>query len=268
MKPKTTRSSVCIGLVLAVYGASVAAAPNEQFIPVISIKTGPAASVGSGIGGGFVDYLDLLNKRDGGINGVKLAWEECETGYQVSRAVECYERLKNKGAAGASSLSPFFTGAAYVLTERSRADKIPLAVMTANRSDASDGRVFPYTFTLVTNWWSANTAKVRYIGSREGGMDKLKGKKIVNLYLGAAFGKETMSLLDIQAEKYGFEVIHIEVPIPGADQQAQWLRIRQLKPDWVIVRLAGVSVSAALKTAQRVGFPADRMVGVLSLIHI
>ena len=27
---------------------------------------------------GFIDYLTLLNARDGGINGVKLVWEECE----------------------------------------------------------------------------------------------------------------------------------------------------------------------------------------------
>ncbi|MBP8309185.1 MAG: ABC transporter substrate-binding protein, partial [Burkholderiaceae bacterium] len=30
---------------------------------------------------GFVDYLKLINARDGGINGVKIVYEECETGY-------------------------------------------------------------------------------------------------------------------------------------------------------------------------------------------
>ena len=27
---------------------------------------------------GFIDYVTLLNERDGGIHGVTLVWEECE----------------------------------------------------------------------------------------------------------------------------------------------------------------------------------------------
>ena len=36
-------------------------------------------------------------------------------------------------------------------------------------------------------------------------MDKLKGKKIVNLYHDSAYGKETIPVLDAQAKKYGFD---------------------------------------------------------------
>ena len=49
---------------------------------------------------GYIAYLTLLNERDGGINGVKLIWEECETVYDVTRTVECYERLKARGPTG------------------------------------------------------------------------------------------------------------------------------------------------------------------------
>ena len=66
-------------------------------------------------------------------------------------------------------------------------------------------------------------------------MAKLKGKKIVHLHLGSAYGKEPNSIFQKQAEKYGFEAKIIEVPAPGSEQQAQWLEIRQFKPDWVIV---------------------------------
>jgi branched-chain amino acid transport system substrate-binding protein len=38
---------------------------------------------------------------------------------------------------------------------------------------------------------------------KEGGMDKLKGKKIVNIYHDSAYGKETIPILDAQAKKYG-----------------------------------------------------------------
>lgn len=242
--------------------AQAVAAPNEQFIPVPVFKTGPTATMGASLYGGYIDYLDLLNKRDGGINGVKLTWEECETGFQVDRGLECYERLKKKGPTGASFFMPYQTGVVYSLTDRSMTDKIPIVHVSTGRAGANDGRVFPYIFPVIAHFWSGNTAKIRFIGGREGGMDKLKGKKIVNLYMGNAYGKETMPVLNYQAKKYGFEIINIEVPLPGVEQQAQWLQIRQIKPDWVILRGAGGMVSVTLKNAQRVGYPSDRIVGV------
>jgi hypothetical protein len=53
---------------------------------------------------GYVDYLKLVNAR-GGINGVKISFEECETGYATDRGVECYERLKGKHG-GATVFQP------------------------------------------------------------------------------------------------------------------------------------------------------------------
>src|SRR5438552_2503339 len=99
-------------------------------------------------------------------------------------------------------------------------------------------------------------------GMIEGGMDKLQGKKIVNIYHDSAYGKETIPVLDVQAKKYGFQVTHIAVPHPGNEQQAQWLQIRQIKPDWVILRGWGVMNPTALKAAAKIGFPRDRIVGV------
>ena len=233
----------------------------EQYIAMLSFRVGPYAAGGTGFFGGYIDYLDMLNKRDGGINGVKLTWEECETEYKNDRGVECYERLKNNGPTGASVIVPLSTGITYSLLDRAPVDKLSVVTMGYGRSDAADGRVFPYVFPVVTSYWSQNTAKIKFIGMQEGGMDKLKGKKIVNLHHGSAYGKETLQLLNLQAEKYGFQITHIEVPHPGNEQQSQWMQIRQIKPDWVILRGWGVMNSVALKTAQKVGYPANRMVG-------
>ena len=70
-----------------------------------SYRVGPYAAGGTGFFGGFIDYLNLVNMRDGGVSGVKLTWEECETEYVVERGVECYERLK-KGPNGAPVRPP------------------------------------------------------------------------------------------------------------------------------------------------------------------
>src|SRR5437016_5698849 len=122
--------------------------------------------------------------------------------------------------------------------------------------------VGPYVFPLITNYWSQNTAKIKFIGMKEGGMDKLKGKKIVNIYHDSAYGKETIPILDAQAKKYGFTVTHIPVAHPGNEQGAQWLQIRQIKPDWVILRGWGVMNPVALKAAAKIGFPRDHIIGV------
>src|SRR5918995_4911480 len=97
---------------------------------------------------------------------------------------------------------------------------------------------------------------------KEGGMEKLQGKKLVNLYHDSAYGKETIPVLDAQAKKYGFQITHIAVPHPGNEQQAQWLQVRQIRPDWVILRGWGVMNPTAIKAAAKVGFPRNKIVGV------
>jgi branched-chain amino acid transport system substrate-binding protein len=235
---------------------------NEQYFPLQSYRVGPYAAGGTGFFGGFIDYMQLVNKRDGGVNGVKLSWSECETEYAVEKGVECYERLK-KGLNGApaAATNPLSVGIAYATLERSTADKLPLITINHGRTDSTDGRVFPYAFPLQLNPYSEVSAIVNYIGEQSGGLDKLKGKTIVTLYHGSPYGKETIPVLDILAKKYGFEIVHIEVPHPGNEQQSQWLSIRRSKPDWVILRGWGVMNPVALKNAQKVGFPANRVIG-------
>jgi branched-chain amino acid transport system substrate-binding protein len=92
---------------------------------------------------GFIAYLTLLNERDGGINSVKLVWEECETVFDVDRTVECYERLKARGPTGAVVMINRGTATTYALTEGATHDKIPLFAVGYGRADAADGRVFP-----------------------------------------------------------------------------------------------------------------------------
>src|SRR5450759_5408467 len=64
-------------LTLAAGGAQAQA--KEQFVPVNLYWVGPYAPGGSGVAAGWIDYMALINERDGGINGVKLTWEKCET---------------------------------------------------------------------------------------------------------------------------------------------------------------------------------------------
>ena len=69
---------------------------RRAFIPTFVYRTGAYAPSGIPIADGFKDYFTLLNERDGGIEGVKIVSEECETNYDTKVGVECYERLKSK----------------------------------------------------------------------------------------------------------------------------------------------------------------------------
>jgi branched-chain amino acid transport system substrate-binding protein len=264
MKKATVISIICLlGLiVLLILPAALQAAGKKeapkQYIPVLIYRTGPFQAGGSGIGGGMEDYFTLVNLK-GGMNGVMIDFEECETGYSTARGVECYERVKPKKPC---VIHPFSTGITYALIDRATKDHIPLISLGYGRADASNGTVFPYVFPLVTNYWSQNSAKIRYISQVMGGIDKLKGLKIANLHLDHPYGRETRFILEIMAKKFGFTVKHFPVPWPGIDQKSIWLNIRRFKPDWVINRNWGVSCTVPLKEAARIGFPRNRILGV------
>ena len=244
----------------AAMGVASSAQAQEQFIALPTYRVGPYAAGGSGFYGGVIDYFNLVNLA-GGVNGVKLSWEECETEYNPSRGIECYERLKTKNG-GATLVEPLSTGIAYGILDRVAQDKIPMTTLGYGRSDAANGKVFPYVFPLITSYWNQAAGMIKYLGDKSGGMDKLKGKKIVHLYHDSAFGKEPLPVLEAQAKQYGFELIKIAVAPPGSEQQSQWLQIRQANPDFVILWGWGVMNSVAIKTAQRNGFPREKMLGV------
>jgi len=250
-----------LSLVLAA-GLIIAAGPvlaeETQFFGPLIYRTGPFAAGGSGFGSGWEDFMELRNMQ-GGVNGIKYSWEECETAYNTARGIECYERLKDKMVL----VHPLSTGITYALIPKGTKDHKVIFSSGYGRADASDGTVFPWVFTTPTNYWSQNSAKIKFIAKQVGGWDKLYGLKIANLHIDVPYGQETKPILDALAKKYGFKVKHFPVPWPGIDQKAQWMDIvRRYKADWVINRNWGVSCTVPLKEAARLRFPADRILGV------
>ena len=251
-------SMVATGLTGALVSTQAAAQAKEQFFPVLVYRTGAYAPNGVPFANGYVDYLKLVNER-GGVNGVKISYEECETGYATDRGVECYERLKGKGA---TVFQPLSTGITFALTEKAPNDKIPLVTAGYGRSESQDGGVFKWNFPLAGTYWVAADVIMQDIIKVEGGADKLKGKKITLIYHDSPFGKEPIPLLQERAAMHGFALSLLPVTHPGVEQKSTWLQIRQNRPDYVINWGWGVMNSTALKEAQATGFPRDKMYGV------
>jgi branched-chain amino acid transport system substrate-binding protein len=256
--------SLAVVAALAAAGASTVltttpafAQAKEQFFPVLVYRTGAYAPNGVPFANGYVDYLKLVNAK-GGINGVKIVWEECETGYATDKGVECYERLKGKHG-GATVFQPLSTGITFALTEKAPGDKIPLITSGYGRADSADGMVFKWNFPLLGTYWTAADVLVQYLKKKDG---SLKGKKIALVYHDSPYGKEPIPMLQELSKLEGYDLALLPVTHPGVEQKATWLQIRQNRPDYVFLWGWGVMNSAALKEAVATGYPRDKMYGV------
>ncbi|WP_338414866.1 ABC transporter substrate-binding protein [uncultured Sphaerotilus sp.] len=252
--------ALAASIVAAVAGSVAAPAAfaqaKEQFFPVLVYRTGAYAPNGVPFANGYVDYLKLVNAK-GGINGVKISYEECETGYATDRGVECYERMKSKGA---TVFQPLSTGITFALTEKAPGDKIPLITSGYGRADSVDGTAFKWNFPLLGTYWTGASVLVQHVKKANGG--SLKGKKIALVYHDSPYGKEPIPLLEELAKQEGFTLQLLPVAAPGIEQKATWLQVRQSRPDHVFLWGWGVMNSAALKEAVATGYPREKMYGV------
>src|SRR6266705_1650821 len=144
-------TSALLGIALFA-AASAASAQNEQFIPVLSYRVGPYAAGGSGYYGGAIDYWTLVNL-----------------------------------SGGVTTVEPLSTGIAYGLFDRVAQDKIPMTTFGYGLASSAEGRVYDWVFPLGTTYWDQMAAMIAYLGQKEVGLDKLKGKKIAFLYHESAY---------------------------------------------------------------------------------
>lgn len=241
-------------------GAALPAFADELFVPLFSYRTGPYAGSGIPIANGMHDYLAMLNERDGGINGVKIRIEECETGYDTQKGVECYEQVK---AEGALVISPYSTGITLQVIPKASVDKIPVLSMAYGLSAAAIGDTFPWVFNPPDTYWDGASAVITDIARREGGVEALKGKKIGYIFLDAGYGREPIPLLEQMASDMGFELL--QYPVPGKEMQnqaSQWLNIRRDKPDYMVMWGWGAMNPTAIKEATKIRYPMDKFYGV------
>jgi branched-chain amino acid transport system substrate-binding protein len=247
-----------VGLSSAVFSTAAQAQAQEQFFPVLVYRTGAYAANGNPWANGYVDYLKLVNAQ-GGINGVKLTYEECEFGYATDRGVECYERLKGKGA---TVFQPLSTGVTFALTDKAPVDKIPLITAGYGRSESPDGSVFTWNFPLARHLLGRR--RRRHPAHRQA-----RGRA------GQAQGQEDRAGLSRQPLRQGAdpaaagarEDARLRIAAaagrhPGVEQKATWLQIRRDRPDHVLLWGWGVMNSTAIKEAQATGYPREKMLGI------
>ena len=253
---------VIVGLSLALTPALAHAQTQQDsvYIPLLTYRTGPFAATGVPIANGMHDYLTMLNERDGGISGVRLNVEECETGYDTGKGVACYEASR---AENPVIINPWSTGTALQLIPRASVDKIPILSTAYGLSASAVGQDFPWVFNPPTTCWDGVSMIFKYIGVREGGLDKLKGKSIGFVFFEGDYGREPVPLLEEFAHDYGFSLKMYPVKVEEMkSQSAQWLAVRRERPSWVVLWGWGAMNPTAVKEAARIGYPMDHLVSV------
>ena len=241
-------------------GATIAAAQESIYVPLLTYRTGPFAGSGIPIANGMHDYLTMLNARDGGIGGVKLIIEECETGYDTKKGVECYEAVKGKKPV---IMNPWSTGITLQLIPKASVDKIPILSMGYGLSASAIGNDFPWIFNPPATYWDGLSMIFKYIGGKEGGLEKLRGKTIGYIFFEGGYGREPIPMLEQFAKDYGFQIKMYPVAVQDMQSQsAQWLGVRRDRPAWMIMWGWGAMNPTAIKEAARIGFPMDRFLGV------
>src|SRR3546814_8859924 len=94
--------------------------------------------------------------------------------------------------------------------------------MGYGRADASDGRMFPYVFTMPITYWAGADVMVQYAKKESGG--SLEGQKIALVYHDSAYGKEPIATLERLAKEEGFQFSTYPVPHPRSEEHTSELQ--------------------------------------------
>ena len=235
-----------------------ALAEESIYVPLFTYRTGAFGGSGTPIADGMHDYLTMLNERDGGIGGVKLLVDECETGYDTKKGLECYDQVKPKNPV---MTNPWSTGITLALIPKASVDKIPILSMAYGLSAAARGDIFPWVFNPPVTYWDGASEILKYLGG--GSIDGLKGKKIGYLYFDAAFGREALPFFEAEAKNAGYDLkLYPIAPADMQNQSAKWLEVRRDKPDFLIMYGWGAMNAAAIKEAVKANFPMDKFVSI------
>ena len=246
-------------IISAAIAGFMAATPvlAELTFSALSYRTGAYATNGIPFADGYIDYLTLLNERDGGINGEKINLIECETGYNTEKGVECYESTKGEGVL---AYAPLSTGITYQLIPKATADGIAVHSMGYGRTSAKNGEIFRNIFNFPANYWDGASVAIKHLLDINGG--DISGKKVALVYHNSAYGKEPIRTLEELSKKHGYELSLLPVDHPGQEQKSQWLQIRREKPDYVLMWGWGVMNQVAIQEAANIRYPMENFIGV------
>ncbi|MFH6782857.1 MULTISPECIES: ABC transporter substrate-binding protein [Methylobacterium] len=268
-------ASILAALPAVLAAVPAAAAPDGLPVTVLTERSGPASASGTPLANGLSDYLTMLDRRDGGVGGIPLSVEECETGGEAARVTACYEAAL---ARGSIAVVPGSADAALALLPRLPADRMPLVSSGYGPAAMARGDALPWAFAPPVTVWGALAAAIIHL-SQDGSEGNPLGRSLAYMYRDSPAGREPVPVLRALAAEAGLEFRAHALPDPGpeegearsSDSSANplpdrlpdpWRTARAADPDYVILDATAGLPGTPLRDAAAAGFPLNRIVTV------
>lgn len=126
LRKLTSTLATAVPMCLTLLLPQVSYSAETQYFPIASSRVGPYSAMGTGYYGAQIDYLTYINMT-GGVNGLMMSWQECETEYNAVKTVECYQRLMTKDGQKMVVFDTLGTPGAYAVINRMANDNVVLA---------------------------------------------------------------------------------------------------------------------------------------------
>lgn len=243
--------------------AGPAAAADALPLTVLTERSGPAAAAGVPLANGLADYMTMLDRRDGGVGGIALAVEECETGGEVARARACYDAAL---ARGSIALVPGGADAALALLPRLAGDRMPLVASGYGPAAMARGDALPWAFAPPVTVWGGLNAALAHL-AQDGSEGNPLGRSLAYMHRDSPAGREPVPVLRALAAEAGLEFR--AYALPDRDPEAgeapapdPWRTARAADPDYVILDATAGLPGTPLRDAAAAGFPLNRIVTV------
>lgn len=236
-----------------------AVADGAIHVSLLTNRTGPDAVTGVRVANGMRDYFEMLNQRDGGLDGARLAIEECEVGSQVERARTCYGTARTRGAVLVAAPDRETT---LALLAGSARDRIPILSLADAFPEGTRGDLLAWVFDPSATVLGGLTIAIRYLAGRAGGPADLKGLSIGLVYSETGADPSALAILRVLAERDGFSVRLFPDDGTGAGGAAPWTRIARAPPDHILLLGQGKRSGTAVEEALKAGFPPERLIAL------
>lgn len=225
---------------------------EEIVIGQWSPQTGPAALWGA-VARGTAAYFEMIN-AEGGINGRKLRLEIRDDAYQPSRTVAAAKELVEQenvfalvGGVGTA------TGMAVkdYLAEKG-VPWVGPASGTTKWADPPSKNLF----SLYPTYELETQVLVKYI------VEELKKDKIAFFYQNDDYGKEGLEGARAELKKHEKELVaEVSVEVTDTDLQSHVMKLKEAKPDVVILWLLPKHAAMTLGIAAKLGFKPQWVTG-------
>jgi branched-chain amino acid transport system substrate-binding protein len=220
-------------------------------------RSGPTQIIGVNLCPGFLDYIDLVNDVQGGVDNHPIEVIDVDHAYDVPKAVTAYEQMR---AEGAVAILCYGTPIALGLNEQITRDEKPCLTPGFGIAQAGDPAKYPYQFPLAASYYSQAAAAVDYALANT----DVEDPKIAYLYYDNPAGQEPLPIVEALSEREGFELKTFAVPAPGLEMGAQISDITErYKADFVIAHLFGRAPSVSIKGFREAGYPLEQVVSLV-----